>query len=220
MNSKQVNYRPEIRPNVQLINRYLWPRLHQMIIHVFVGIFNQFEIVKVIEKHFYCWVKSHFQIPKQRHKTNHADCFLKVWSSQLLIFLSMFFCHFYLLEITHSEQHPFFALYCSFKIKKIVILILVVRWVRHWVMNDLVFNDLWYLAFRVRKFNLSSSLVMEMNHWKTYESFIGFLITFFIHFFWHPWTTTANYQHLISLICFFHYNITHHITSRGWRKSL
>lgn len=182
MYSKQVYNSPEIRPNVHFIDRYLRPGLYQMILHVFIRIFDQFEVVKIVEKDFDCWVKSHFQVSKQWQETYNTDGFLKVRPSQLLIFLSMLLCHFDLLEITDTKDHSLFALDCGFKVEKVIIFVLVMGWVWHWVMNNLIFNSFWYFVLWICELDLSSSLMMKMHDWKTKDGFVGFVIPFFILF--------------------------------------
>lgn len=65
MCTKQIDDGPQIRPYVYLVDRYLRPRICEVFLHLFIGVLDEFEVVKIVEKDFHCRVQSQLEVPEQ-----------------------------------------------------------------------------------------------------------------------------------------------------------
>jgi len=144
-------------------------------------------MVEIWEKCLYSTRQTKFEVSKERKSTNNRKCFLQVWTCDFIIICFHLLSDFDLLKVRYSEQHTLLAFENGLEVEKIVVFHLVMRRVRHRMMNYQILYIFYSFSLRISILNLSASFVMKVNDCHADNWLIYFMKTLiiFIHNFLH-----------------------------------
>jgi hypothetical protein len=139
------------------------PALGKAFTEIAVCSIDEWVVVEVIEEGFSGRGESQFEIAEQRQGGDDSDGLLEVGAGDFAILVHHFLGGLDLLEVAHSEEHPFSTLPNCLKIEEVVVLHLVMRAIGHGVVHHQVFDVFDGFARGEAVFYLHSSFVMEIH---------------------------------------------------------